>query len=424
MLFIKVKAGALQFVVLVGVLLAIMLLAFISLTHVHNFFNAQSDVGIATIKNADNGIFYALQKEIPVKDSLHIVLEGDPYEGGVTLYKKPWGIYYNQSSTSQIKRKHFVKSAFVGGKTNKQRPALVLADQLMPLVVVGNTRVEGDCLLPSQGVRTGNIAGVSYYGNTTIYGKVRTSATNLPDLEERLIEYLESIHLPGISEDQNHTIITGNDNLISVSFKEQQKILYSPGSLILSQLRYIGNILIKSDTKITVDAGCTLTDVLLVAPEIEIKDGFSGRLQAIAAKKIDVGKEVHLKYPSALVLKEKNTGERSGEQHDENAITLGKRTIVEGVLLNIREEEEFNFTPQIVVDESAVVKGEVYCQGNLELKGKVSGTVYTRKFIARQNGSVYQNHIYNGQIIAGELPEQYVGLQFDKQPSGIAKWVY
>jgi hypothetical protein len=70
------------------------------------------------------------------------------------------------------------------------------------------------------------------------------------------------------------------------------------------------------------------------------------------------------------------------------------------------------------------VIGEVYCNQNTELKGAVIGSVFTNNFIANQFGSVYQNHLYHGQISIDQLPEAYVGLLFNNSKQGIAKWLY
>ena len=83
-----------------------------------------------------------------------------------------------------------------------------------------------------------------------------------------------------------------------------------------------------------------------------------------------------------------------------------------------------NYKPQIIIEESAIVVGEVYCDKNLELKGTVQGMVTTDAFIALQSGSVYINHIYNGRIIEPQLPSQYCGLQLETTQIKIAKWLY
>jgi hypothetical protein len=71
-----------------------------------------------------------------------------------------------------------------------------------------------------------------------------------------------------------------------------------------------------------------------------------------------------------------------------------------------------------------IIKGEVYCNTNIELKGTVFGTVYTSNFIAKQSGSVYQNHLYNATIVVDSLSQKYVGLPFSNSKKGVLKWLY
>ena len=69
----KIKAGALQFVVFIGVVIAILLGSFLTLVHIHALFGKQTDITIQTIKNADLGISYALQNNNIQNDSVPLI---------------------------------------------------------------------------------------------------------------------------------------------------------------------------------------------------------------------------------------------------------------------------------------------------------------------------------------------------------------
>src|SRR5690606_27051553 len=88
------------------------------------------------------------------------------------------------------------------------------------------------------------------------------------------------------------------------SFHRPVKGFYSPSAIDLRKVRLSGNIIIRSDTRITVYRDADLHDVILAAPEIEIKTGVNGNFQAIADNRIIVGDSCRLDYPSALVLLE------------------------------------------------------------------------------------------------------------------------
>ncbi len=70
------------------------------------------------------------------------------------------------------------------------------------------------------------------------------------------------------------------------------------------------------------------------------------------------------------------------------------------------------------------LKGQLYCKGNLDLKGTVSGAVYTRQFVANEAGSIFVNHLYNAVIENEHIPKQYGGFIFEKEPKIVLKWMY
>ena len=71
-----------------------------------------------------------------------------------------------------------------------------------------------------------------------------------------------------------------------------------------------------------------------------------------------------------------------------------------------------------------VVDGELYCEANTDLQATVNGSVYTNGFVAKQFGSIYQNHLYNARINSSQLPTAYAGLQWENSHQNIAKWLY
>jgi len=117
-----------------------------------------------------------------------------------------------------------------------------------------------------------------------------------------------------------------------------------------------------------------------------------------------------------------STGEK--EQKEGQSIIIGEHSMIKGVVMFLGSTESINYNPQILIQEGTTIHGEVYCSQNLELRGAVFGSVFTNNFVASQNGSIYQNHIYNGTIIVDELPTEYVGLVFEDSKKGVLKWLY
>ena len=173
-MFFKVRAGALQLTMFIVVVIALLLAAIIILMHTHKTFKVQTDFVIETINNTDKGINYTLQNKLQLNDTILVNLQDEAYKT-LKVHRDFWGVFEKVTAVSNIKNKTFKKIALVGASLpNINRTALYLEEQNRPLVVVGNTKIQGDAYLPRQGVRTGNISGHSYYGNQLVYGTVKT----------------------------------------------------------------------------------------------------------------------------------------------------------------------------------------------------------------------------------------------------------
>ena len=420
--YIKIQAGALQFVVFISIVIAVLLAAFLMLTHTHHFFKKQSHAVTETVKNAEMGITHALVKGLPLHDSVKI-LTVEATQSSVSLYRSYWGIFEKITAISKINKKSFTKTALVGGQfAMKNRPALFLEDQHIPLVLVGHTHIEGTAYLPEKTVRPGNIAGKAYYGEALIYGTIRKSYPQLPQLPQELTDHLQELisqkfHLDASIMPKSNNMILGR------SFTQPASYIYSDGVLDLSGWHIRGNIVIAAKEKIIVTADTQLHDIILVAPEIDIYDDVQGNFQAMASKNIHVGKRVTLHYPSALVLKtEKSSNALASEVKSE--IYINENSTVRGVVFFLDETQKKSLSAQVHIMPDAKIFGELYCRGSIALEGAVYGTVYTSNFRVNYLGTAYQNHILNGKILSKYLPEAYAGLPIGTSEKNIIQWLY
>lgn len=424
MKLIKVKAGALQLTMFIVVVIALLLTAFIILIHTHKQFKIKTNFVIEAVTNAQKGIVYALHNDLLTTDTTSLRLEGTSYKT-LTVHKSYWGIFEKIIATSKIKHNVIKKMALVGThQSAHDRPALYVEEHHKPLVVVGNTTIRGLAYVPEQGVRTGHISGHAYYGTQLIYGSSKTSQSSLPELEKTSEHHLKyTYNIDNLQQDQ--FLDLSKTRIYQNSFYKPVQVVYSHSYVNLSGVSLTGHIIVQSNTKIIVDASSQLKDVILVAPEIEIKTGVNGTFQTIATKRISVGKNVILNYPSALILnKKKATKALANQEKKEQCISINSGTKIKGIVTCLGVIDANNYESQIKIASQAEIMGEVYCTQNLELLGTVYGSVYTANFVAKQSGSSYQNHIYNGTIIADQLPEEYIGLPFKQSKKGVAKWLY
>ncbi|WP_244462154.1 hypothetical protein [Wocania ichthyoenteri] len=420
----RVKAGALQFTMFIGVVIALLLAAFIILIHTYKTFKVQTDFLKESIENSDKGINYALQNKLQLNDTTLINLQDEDFKT-LKVHRNFWGVFEKVIAVSNIKNKTFKKIALVGAsQPDANRTALYLEEQNRPLVVVGNTKIQGDVYLPKQGVRTGNISGHSYYGNQLIYGNAKTSQS-LPKLQNEILNQIATINKVYRNIDENQFLDLSIKRTYLNSFYKPLQVIYSRETIVLSEVLLTGHILVQSETKIIVDGASKLKDVVLVAPIIQIKNNVEGAFQAFATKEIRVGSRCKLNYPTALILNEEKIVTNSNTSNNlENIpfIKINKDSKIKGIVAYLGGIK--NYKTQILIDEKATIIGEVYCNRNLELLGNVYGSVFTSGFVANQSGSVYQNHIYNGTIIVNNLSEEYVGLPFKNSKKDVAKWLY
>ncbi len=419
----RVKAGALQLTTFIVVVIALLLSAFIILLHTHNTFKAQTSFVIETISNADKGIHYALQNTLQLNDTTLVNLHDEGYKT-LKVHRDLWGVFEKIVVVSSIKNKTFKKIALAGAsQPNVNRTALYLEEQNRPLVVVGNTKIQGDVYLPKQGVRTGNISGHSYYGNQLIYGNTKASQS-LPKVQDEIVNQIATINKKYSHADANQFLDLSTKSTYLNSFYKPLQVIYSRETILLSEVALTGHILVQSETKIIVDATSNLKDVVLIAPIIQIKNNTEGVFQAIATKAITVGNHCKLNYPTALILEEKAQAKTNNTSNHKDSpfIKIKKGSKIKGSVMYLGSTK--NYKAQILIDEKATIIGEVYCNRNIELLGNVYGTVFTSGFVANQSGSVYQNHIYNGKIMVDNLADEYVGLSFKNSKKHVAKWLY
>ncbi|MEP3208640.1 MAG: hypothetical protein ABJN95_05600 [Maribacter sp.] len=420
----KIPAGSLQFVLFIGVVILLLLLAFITLSYTHSFFGNKTDLFISTIRQADAGLNYMLQDELIQQDSIGLPTNPDrPISlNGIKEY---WGVYEKYTVASTSKKNRFVKSVLVGKKALGQLPALYLQNKERPLIIVGKASITGDAFLPQQGIRTGNIAGNAFYGESTLGGNQRTSSAQLPKLDQNLRDHLELVSQNQFRAPSEMILPFSHAMSYSNSFKQPTQFIYGD-RIDLVAVSLTGNLIIRASQKITVRSRSQLQDVILLAPEIEIKGKVKGTFQAIASKHISVGKGCLLGYPSALVTVTKGQSATPSTAEQRPAILVDSKTDVLGMIVYLGPSQGQQLLPQITVQDQVNLWGEIYCEQNLELKGNVFGSVTTQAFRAIEGGSIYQNHLFNGTINSAQLPQQYVGLLMSdaSQSKGISKWLY
>lgn len=418
----KIKAGALQYVIFISIVIAIILSSFILLIHLNKQVKSNSQKFQELIFNTNNAFDYAKQKNVFIGDSLVINSKDNLTNTRLTSF--PWGIYQKVNVSSRFKNQQFEKTAFFGG-FKKQKPALYLQNANKPLVLVGETEIIGKTYLPSQGVRRGNIAGNSYGGSQLIYGNRLSSRQHLPSLENRT--YLQNLSKGIITTnfepfilEKNNFEITQYTNL----FKEKTKYYKRNTIIDLQHVEISGNYIIESDTLIRVHNTSKLKDVILIAPYVDVQERTKGNFQVFATKGITIEQNCLLTYPTVLVLAEVTKNDSAIRQTQNHQINIESNSEIKGTVCFFTDNLKTNHQTQINIQENVLITGEVYSEKNIALSGIVNGSIYTHGFLTNAYGSIYHNHIYNGKINSNNVPTPFSGLAFKNEEKNVVQWVY
>lgn len=407
-----------QYVLVVAVVIAVLIFGFIAWIYLQEKMTMKHGYAKEAIHNTQRGFDYLKVTKMPYDIKTVLPLWENPI-AKTSFLKKHWGVFDIGIVQSNIKNEEFQKAAILGTQ-QIHRKALVLKDNQQSLVLVGNTKISGPVLLPEQGVKRGNIAGISYTGNQLIYGNVSYSTNALPTLKN--LEYLKSfLKNPAMMETGAFELVDGLK--LHQSFFEETAMYQEEAAVYLTNTSLVGNLIISSKTAIYVAASATLENIILMAPKIIVATNFKGSFQAFATERIVIEQQCVLEYPSAVMLLKNEADDSNASPEKNSQILLSKKSEVSGVVGYISENSSSNFNAQIDIAENAIVKGEVYCTNNTSLLGTVYGSVYTHNFLVKKAGGIYINHLYNGVIDANSLPKQYAGLQIEKVANTVAKWV-
>lgn len=425
----KIKGSALQMSIFVIVVVALLLMSFVMYIFTFNKFKQQSKNFNTVIKTAHLEIETYIANENAQLD-YGSFNKNSFNELGIdhSLNVDAWGALKLIKSTATKNTYKFSKIALVGSAVlHDSLPALYMLDGKNALVVVGNTKIEGTAFLSEKGVKSGSIEGVSYYNSQYIFGEVLLSdKSNIKQILD--FESLNQFITNTNNFQSKNNVFKPNDSIVN-SFHNTTLRFDNNHDIMLSDISLTGNIIISSRTKIKVLPTTKLTDIILMAPIVEIADNTVGAFQIIAENTISVGKNCKFNYPSviAIVAPANNQSNANVDNRINNdIITIGERTVINGAIIyqsDLTSNKSYP-KPNIWLQKEAILNGQIFNSHYTELDGTVNGSVYTKNFMSRKRGSTYINHIYDGTINSNALNAHFVGLELIDTQKDIIKWLY
>lgn len=412
--FRKYKASALQFAILVSVIVAILLAAFLLFTFTSSSFTVKSHEVLSNIDISSKGIQYLQHDGYDIEDSLVVSIEETP----VVLSNTYWGSFALASATAGRDKNKFKKLALLGSGREGEVTGMYLQDNSLPLVLAGKTRIEGAVFSPGNIIKPGNISGNYFNGGKLVNGSRYNSKSFLPALDPKWKDYV--LEMQAFSPSPKDLV--SEPGSMKNSFFGERKVIYNTEKIILDH-QVLGHVIVSSETEIEISSFSELDQVLIIAPKVVVNSNFTGSLHIIS-EEVKVGENTKLEYPSSITVIQKPPFGKEIPYGEEPKIFIGNKSIVRGNIIYLTTEEEDKSRNHVIISNDAVVEGNVYSEGYTELKGTVIGSVYTKYFVANEGGSIYINHIYNGKILTEEVKVEMAGLPFEGKSKTIAAWLY
>ena len=391
----KVNSSAIQFALILSVIIALLLGGLILFSGVNKNLQTQFKIQEQVMLNATSGIEYgkAFSNELSLNSPQFIRLYDEGVDS-VEITKKNWGAYLVFLSKGHHKNYEFQKIAMVGQQTKGITESLYLADLGNPLSVCGKTRLSGKCAIPKRGIKRAYIAGQNYIGNRLVYGTSTVSESQLPSINKSILSQINTPFLvEQLAWEQKDSIVN--------SFSNDPVYYYENGPINLSNIFVKGQVIIESADSIFVSKSAELDNVILRSPVVHFEQGFIGQVQVFSDYKIRLENDVILKYPSVLGLIE------LAPKAEVSGIEIGENSKVLGSVFLTSEKPDFRKEIRLDIQKGAAIFGLAYCNGKTQVKGKINGHLFTKKFYLKTASSSYENHLLNAEIY-NDLPEAFV----------------
>lgn len=411
---IKLKASSLLLSIVIALILTLLCSSFLLIS----YYNKLSQLSLLQSIKAETNIESQINVVLSQNDDGTVIddsLSLDNLEGEQnSIIRNRWGLFEIATVQSKIKRINVFRTFMYGAyPPDYMEGCLYLADHQRPLVIGEHAQLTGKIIAPESGIKKN--------GNTLVFTAPNANDENrfshkMPMLKKGTIDYLYSL-TNGVDQfDKRVTSIASQ--VIKNKFTEKTLIIKGQGVLTIDSSTVSGNVLIISDSVIHITKNNELKDIILVAPYIEIDNYFSGCIQAFATKKLEVGENCRLNYPTGLVLL------NYGKDINPKQLIINQETLVNGTVLVLSPEDSFN-KPVFENRKNSRIKGLLYIQGYSFLEGQIDGSIATDYIINRSNGATYENYLDNIIINRDSLDKAFVGaLVFSgNHQNGIVKWL-
>lgn len=397
----KLKAGALQYVIVLSLLIFFLMGMYMMLAHYSNL-KVNESWAQETLHDNISSAEVLLRNDIDLlentgKKVLHMFPDS---LSAVSMTSKSWGGYILVQLESTF-RHHRKKSCMLlsDDVLLNKRPSLYLADKRRYLSVCGDTWLGGPVYLPKLGVRKSYVDGVGYYREAAVQGEILYSELELPAIRPSLLQGFEEQWKIDFQKDSLVQWEDVKSDVIKNAFTRPAQVIVSTAdSLILDYIDIYDHVKLMANHAIMVKASSKLSNCILVAPQVYFEKGFKGNCQVLARDCVHIGENVELNYPSLIFMQGNNP---------QKEIVVGSNTSFSGDMVVLGKQGKKS--PNIKLSKGSKIEGFVYCDGSIEMEGDVAGSVYANSFFLRTRSAIYENHLLNNRIDIQDLNKNYLG---------------
>jgi hypothetical protein len=413
----KVKAGVLQLALGIGVIISVICSSMILLVFYGNLFLLEQTIETTVLENSLSGIQFgiAARSSLTFNEKIKTDLFADGTDS-IEVCRKPWGIFELVTSKAWRGKHEATRSALITAQPDTLgRSVIYTPDNNTPIYLAGSASIVGTAYLSERKLSPGFVNGKSYSGETLIQGDVLKSQSSLLTLDTGLINQVKNL-LMGNSGSYRRNSLSLLPVRQDLSFNDELVNYYATNQSIDLSDSLRGNLIIHSAIKVRVTAEAVLSDIILIAPDIDIDNGFKGSLQCFATRSITVGKDCRLNYPSALVLL--GGGADSVIVIKSDAVVVGQ-AIVEGYGQNLGGKGKLK------IEKGGLLHGMAYVNARAEILGSLWGHITAKSFIVQLGSSDYANHILDAEINYTKRSPYLPGslLWANSKQISIAKWM-
>ncbi len=403
----KLKGGALYYAIFIMIILGMLSIFFLSYFEL----SYREDMMLYKYEELNDNINSALVKiscfpEILPESGDFELDVFDDTEALIQLSTSRWGMMQKVIATANWK--HINKSKVVLlAEQEKTHPALWMPERNRYLSLVGNSQLIGDIYLSELGVRSANIEGLYFEGNKLYEGNLHVSDDKLPQLNDEFVYWVHN-YIEGNINDSDSVINFGSlkeNYSLKRTFASNTLVLQSAKKISLELAEFNDNLIIVSSDTIEVWPSAALNDVVLIAEVIVFKKGFEGRLQAYAKQSMLVEDNCSFLYPSFI-------GALNSSPQVE--VTIGDGFRISGGVICFSQKPEEDKTITTIENAKEII-GKIYTNGDINIKGKVTGGLYCNRFIYQTPRAFYENFMIDLIIDAHSLPESFASFCVGKE---------